>query len=483
MLPRVAVLFTGVAVGLGCCLFRPRGSLPELFDQLPVPGLAVVAVAAGALALSVSPWVSLAGQYLRYESAPVRLAYLLLFAVAACLLAAGGAAARGRTVTWFLVACSVIAVEAAWEWFANRYGLAGALDRPDGNLGNAALLGVVEAMALPLVLGRLMERRALRWVPVLILVLAGLLLSSERSAWLGGALAGILVVAAHLPRARLAWAAAAAVIMLAVAMALVAGPLGALNADPYTLRLQLWQHAIPMIEARPLLGWGEDTFGLVFGSYAHGYLPHVLFDRAHSQPLDLAAAQGLLGLAASAVFWVLFALAVLRSGRWRQEEGPALLAALTAYWTWSVVNFDWAPATAVFWLLAAVAWSSGRPTPAPRARNLPLAVGATALGAAAALAFGILPLAADLAAYRSDLMMAVALDPIQSHYHQLLGEAYLGQGQFASAATELRSATDLGDDDPLAWWELGDAEQHLGHSAAAATAHARARQIDPTVGT
>lgn len=482
VLTRVTVLFVGVALGVALCFFRPRGSLLELFDPLPVPALALAAAALGAMAVSVSPWVSLAGQYLRYESAPVRLAYLALFGVTACLLAAAGVGARRLAVTAFLLACSVVALEAAWESIANLYGLAGALARPDGNLGNAALLGVVEAMAVPLALGRLLEKRAVRWAPVLLLVLLGLLLSSERSAWLGALLAVTLVFAARLPRARLVWAVPAALLLAAVALALVAGPLGALNADPYTLRLQLWQRVLPMIQARPLLGWGEDTFGLAFGGYAQGYLPHVLFDRAHSQPLDLAAAQGLLGLAASALFWVLFALAILRSGRWRREEGTALMAALAAYTAWSLVNFDWVPATALFWLLAGVAWATGREAGPPRRADRRLASLVTLLAAGAAAIFGILPLAADLAAYRSLNATAVALDPIQAHYHQLLGEDYLGQGRLAPAAGELRLATELGDDDPLAWWHLGDAEQRLGDTAAAAAARARARQIDPTVG-
>ena len=299
---------------------------------------------------------------------------------------------------------------------------------------------------------------------------------------MGGLLALILLGAARVPRARLGWTAVAAVVLVGAMLVVVVGPLGMLNSDPYTRRLQLWQRVLPMIEARPLLGWGEDTFGLVFGGYAHGYLPFVIFDRAHSQPLDLAAAQGLLGVVASLFFWVLFWALLMGDGGWRRGENTSILAGLAAYTAWSLVNFDWVPATAVFWLLAGVAWAGGQDEPAPARPRRALALGATALAAVGAFAFGLLPLAADLAAYRSDNSLAVALDPVQSHYHQLLGEDYLHQGRIASAAGELRRATDLGDDDPLAWWQLGDAEQRLGRAAAAAAAHARARQIDPTVG-
>jgi MFS family permease len=486
VLPRVAVLLSGGAVGLALCLLVTRTSLRATLGPLAWPALAVVAAVLLALAFSISPWASLAGHYLRYESAPVRIGYLLLFATAAGLLAAGGEAARRRAVGWFLLGCCVVALEAGWEWIANRYGLAGALDRPDGNLGNAALLGVVMAMAVPLAIGRLLAPRGLRWTPVLGLVLLGLVLSSERSAWLGALLATLLVLGVRLPRRWLGWGAAAAILILAAAvLVIVAGPLSGLNGDPFTLRLELWRRVLPMLAARPWSGWGEDTFGLVFGRYSGGFLPGLVFDRAHSQPLDLAAAQGIAGVAALAWFWVAFGLDFLRSGRWRQEENSALLAGLAGYSAWSLVNFDWAPATGLCWLLAAVAWSAGRrPAPAPSpGPNLLLSAGATLVTAAAAVAFGILPVGADLAAYRGDPQQAVALDPIQSHYHQLLGERLLADGRIQAAAAELRRAGELGDDAATDYVELGRAELRLGDKAAAAAAYARAHQLDPNLKT
>ena len=57
-----------------------------------------------------------------------------------------------------------------------------------------------------------------------------------------------------------------------------------------------------MVLARPLTGWGEDSTGLVFGQFLTGdWSPGITFDRVHSGPLDIAATQGLVGLAATAV--------------------------------------------------------------------------------------------------------------------------------------------------------------------------------------
>lgn len=486
ILPRVVLLVVGGGVGLTVCLLR-RGDAhgTGTLGGLRLPAIAVSIAALLALITSVSFWASLAGEYLRYESAVVRIGYVVVFAVTVWLL--GGEASRRRVVTWFLLGTAVASVESAWEWFANRYDLLGALARPDGNLGNAGLLGVLTAMAVPLLLGRLLRRGGLRWAPILGLVVAGLAVSSSRSAWAGALLASLLVIGLWLPRRwLLAVVVIGAVLVTVAGLFVVAGPLRGLNADPYTLRLSLWARAIPMIAARPIFGWGEDTFGLVFGRYAGGLLPGISFDRAHSQPLDLAASQGLVGIAAATWFWAVFLLGMVRSERWRVEECIPLLAALLAYWTWAVVNFDWVPATAVVWLLAGVCWSA-RSAPLAEAGGwrlpLPVALVTGGLALVIAVGFGVLPLAADLAYYAGLPGQAVFLDPPQARYHRVYGEQLVGNGQIAAGAAELRTAGALGDDDAATWVELGDAERKLGHAAAARTDYARAREIDSSTKT
>jgi len=485
ILPRVLLLLVGGAVGLTICL---AGRGPELgtLGALRLPAIAVCLAALLALVASVSFWASLAGEYLRYESAVVRIGYVLLFSLCVWLLTRE--ASRRRVVTWFLVATSIASVEAVWEWVASRYDLIGALARPDGNLGNAGLLGALTAMAVPLLLGRLLQRGGLRWAPALALILAGLAASSSRSAWVGALLASLFVIGLRLPRRMLIAAAVAGAVLVAIAgLVVLAGPLRSLNGDPYTLRLSLWARTLPMILARPLFGWGEDTFGLVFGRYAGGLLPGISFDRAHSQPLDLAASQGLVGIAAATWFWAAFLLRMIRERQWRVEERIPLLGALLAYWTWAVVNFDWVPATAMFWLLAGVCWSAGSdPLEAAEGRRgLPrlLALVASGVALAVAMVFGVLPLAADMAYYADLPAQAVFLDPLQARYHRALGERLVGQGKVAAGAAELGTAGRLGDDDAATWVELGDAEQKLGNAPAARAAYAQARLIDSSTKT
>ena len=80
-------------------------------------------------------------------------------------------------------------------------------------------------------------------------------------------------------------------------------------------RTEIWQAALDAIKARPVTGWGADTFGLVFPRYSPpeyvrdaGFLS--LADNAHNYPLQLAATLGVPG--------------VLLSGRHRRRGGDSV---------------------------------------------------------------------------------------------------------------------------------------------------------------
>ena len=410
---------------------------------------------------TVAPALTLAGAYGRYESLPVRLAYLGLFCGAAWL------GERRRTVAAFLLGCGVASTEALYQVATH------ALPRADGNLGNANLLGALLAMALPLAADRARTatpaaRRA--WVVLGVLLAAGLVASTSRSGWLG-ALLGLGVLAAFVVPRRRRWAvvAAAAAALATAAAAIALTPLRGLNDDTGEARFGVWRDSLSVVAARPLLGWGEDTTGLVFGSHQTAdWAPGHNFDRAHSMPLDLAATQGVVGLAACAWLFATWWLVVWRR---RDEPGTAGLAgAAAAYLAWSLVNFDWAPATAAFWLLAGTAVSSEAPLRAVAGPPPPRG-GRILLGAVLALGGLVLAVPAQVADVYSLLGrpgVAAATDPLQPAY-------WAAQGSLAG----LRRAAELGDPDPATYVALGDAEARAGHPAAAAAAYRRALERYP----
>ncbi len=289
-------------------------------------------------------------------------------------------------------------------------------------------------------------------------------------------------------RTAAAVAGAGSLSVLAAGLVLIVyGPLRQLNNDPGGTRIQLWPDGLHMIAARPFTGWGLDTTGLALGHFLSGdWSPGVTFDRIHSGPLDVAATQGLLGLAALSWFLIVFF-----RGAWNARftnDVAALAAACIGFTIWVLFNFDWAPATAAFWLLAGTAWSAVQ-APELTTSKQPMLGGiawwrpgiAVAL-VATATALAVLPMLADVwyARGRSDL--AVNVDPLQTRYHWTWGQTLVARGELAQGVDELNRAAALGETEPALYVELGDREMQLGRTAQARADYQRALDIDPYYG-
>jgi O-Antigen ligase len=475
ILPRASLVIAGACLGVALAAVAPGG--PGLGDwRWPLAGAAGAAMLA--LAFSVSWPLGLAGSYTRYESLPMRLAYLGLAAAAVWLIRTPRQ--RDAVGAALVLGTSIACLEALDQ------ALGHAAFRPDGNLGNANLLAALVALAMPIAVDRGLRGTNFigAWWGGVAVLGVGIFVTTSRSGAVA-AVAGVLALAALYARGRLAAAAAAG---WAVAMVVVVGfiqltPLQALNDDPASLRLNLWRDGLGMIASRPLTGYGEDTTGLVFGRFlSHDYAGLVTFDRVHSGPLDIAATQGLIGLAALGA--VLF---VLGRAAWRARDRPGvrgLAAALAGYSVWVLFNFDWAPATGAFWLIAGTLWAACRmpaaATPAaatPRAYwwRPPVAV----LLVAAAMTFAVAPALADYFYIHGRTETAVQIDPLQAQYWWGLAESDFGQGALRAGVAALQHATELGETDPTLYVQLGDRRLQLGDRDGARRAYERALEIDP----
>ena len=480
ILPRAAIVVGASCICVAVALLTTPG--PGL-GRMRLPFIASCGAAVLAFLLSVSPTLSFAGSYTRYESLPVRLGYLGLFAGAVWLLRTQKS--RERLVTAFVFGTAVAGLEAVQQWAAQvPY-------RPDGNLGNANVLAALVAMGLPLALWRALrwDRFTVAWWAGAGSMLGGLLVTTSRSGVMG-AVAACLAMGVFALRGRLAAGAAVASVAAVGAgiLAIVLSPLNTLNDDPAALRLHLWQDGLRMFAARPLTGWGEDATGLVFGHFlSRDYASLVTFDRVHSGVLDLAATQGVAGVAALGSM-----VAVLFIGAWRHRHEPAigpLAAACVGYSVWVLFNFDWVPATGAFWLLAGAAWSAIRAgegaarlqampsdsATAPRWWRSGLAI---ALGIAAVL-LAALPVLADVWYYQNRADLSVRVDPLQARYHWSLGEALVAQGDRSSGVDEMLRAAGFGETEPSLYVELGDTQLALGRTSQAKGAYRRALAIDP----
>ena len=463
ILPRTSIVIAGACLGAGIALLAPGG--PGL-GALRWPLLAAASAAALAFITSVSWPLSLAGSYTRYESLPVRLSYLGLLASSVWLLRT--MRHRDLLVAGFVLGTSIACFKAWLQWFGH------AAFRPDGDLGNANLLAALAVMAVPLALDRARRgtNSAAAWAGAVVVIVAGLLVTTSRSGFLG-LLAGCLaLLVLSVPRRfALAVGGAAAAIAGGALIVLIASPLRVLNDDPPELRLHLWGDGLRLVAARPFTGWGEDATGLAFGRFlSQDYAGLVVFDRIHSGPLDITAMQGVLGLAA--LGWVVF---VLFRAAWRNRSQPyvaGLGAALVGFSVWVLFNFDWAPATGAFWLLAGTLWSAIPPLPSGepagvRGQGRLRAIAAVVL-ALCAIVFAVFPALADVWYLKGRSDLAVRVDPLQAQYHWALG-----------SIDELRQAAALGETEPGFYVVLGDHELQMGNRDKARSAYQRSLEIDP----
>ena len=90
-------------------------------------------------------------------------------------------------------------------------------------------------------------------------------------------------------------------------------------------RLAAWEAGLEGFAARPVLGWGPENFGTVFGRFASGYGAVTEFhDYAHSKLVEVAATTGGLGLAAWLALWGLAFVVLWRAARAMEARERAL---------------------------------------------------------------------------------------------------------------------------------------------------------------
>jgi len=535
VLPRVALARLLVACLLALWLGQAlhTGRLSFRRTPLDVPLLAVTASAALSTLLAVNRDVAVFGVYLRDEGLLTICTYALLFWLVAQSLTGRDDV---RALVWCLLASAyVVALAATFQsLLAGR--LAGGVEtaqtfggwvRASGTFGNPILLGTYLAMVLPLAVEEAVApgsavRRALAANVVAVVVVA-LLLTFSRAAWLGAGAGVALALAPRLRRSaagrRAALGAVLAVLALAAAGAAGAGPpvlatalaRAASLATPFQgsggTRLAIWRDTPGLVAARPLVGWGPDTFGLVYPAFRTGPGPAGVVDKAHSDLLQVAATQGLIGAAAS--MWVLVALA---AAFWRGRRAPgafALLGAVVAYELNVQVEFAWVPMTAPFWIVAAsatAAWAEPAPTaagivavplgrfgrvPVGVACLLPLAIVALLAGrpflADACSLQGLLAQGrGETPAARAWLGRARLLAPEEATYAAEVGDLALdvrpdgrpGPGaDWASARTAYLDAVRLGTEQPVVYDRLAMADRELGRLAEADEAARTARRL------
>jgi putative inorganic carbon (HCO3(-)) transporter len=558
---RIANQVASIALGL-VAVALPLAAVPMTFDAFVLPKLLVgrlsVALLACALAyvwfahgrvtirrtpldvawllflvsglvsslLSVNSNLSFVGAYLRYDGWWTLATYAALFWLACQLmtderrvttvvrmvLAAGAAVAAIALIQVGIADGQTPDTETAFSF--------GGLMRPDGLFANPNSLAMFLAMLLPLALASRTSSTSRRikviGAALALILIAALVMTFSRSGWLG-ALVGIAIVmsSARSPRRTVLFAGGAVALSALLLAALSSGGWGPALAITERLasllspgagssgtRLAIWIDTLRLIAERPLFGFGPDTFALVYPHFQTGnWTPGGLIDKAHAEVLQIAATQGVIGVALYLAMLAIVVRAFAR--RQRSKQGLALFAAVAAYQAALQLNFTSLTVAQPFWLIAAAAFSSwGALRPYEACVRVPfvrvVAIGSLVVAAVLISASVVRSGVADAqyldgvaSARRGDLIRAAGamrdareLAPTRESYA-------IGAGDVASAlASRTRAPADwddarrayesssaLGASDPGVYLRLAAAYERLGRTGDAAAARGYAEML------
>jgi hypothetical protein len=339
---------------------------------------------------------------------------------------------------------------------------------------------------------------------------AGLVLTLSRSAWLGILLAAVVLAVGSRHTIRIGIAALSLGLLgviVIVGLGLAGGQqverqiqtraMTVFDPGAWGPRPAIWRDSLRLIANRPILGYGPDNFGLVYPRFQATNIGRSQVDMAHSEPLQVAATQGLVGLAA-----YLLVLATFVRAFWQGRHRTGALAIFAGWLAYQVtlqLNFSALAASLPFWIFAAAAMEACGATRATVGRTigrrrLAGASAGVAVAALAALAVvgTVFPYRADsrlLAAVQADIAgrwetarvassEARALLPSESVYAVEAGNIAFEHGDWITASAAYQDAARLGTFNPLVYRNLALAERNLGRVPEARAAARKALELD-----
>jgi O-antigen ligase/tetratricopeptide (TPR) repeat protein len=517
-LPKALLLWTTVALMgaawlAGCRRYtRPlqqAGGLRSAWGTLAL--VTAVSIILSTL-FSVNPLLSVQGSYDRMQGAITLLCYLALFLLAAACLR------EPAQIRRLLAAISWGSVPVVAYALLQLLGLDPLDWRVEGSrvisfLGRSNFVGAYLVLVLPLTVAgaRQPQRRPWRVAHYLLIGAQAvcLIATMAQAAWLGVLAAGsALALTEAWRRGHRRFVAGS----LAVGVLGLLAGLAALTAIPgltgsVGARTTTWRATGLLVAARPILGYGPETFGQVFTSVFPPELVYVqgravLVDRAHNLILDTLASVGIVGLLAQAgLVGAVLVVGIRRLARtsdpWLRITLAAGLAAATGHLVETQLSFQVTTTAVLFWLtlgMLVAPWDEPSPTETPVVGEKQSVcwfrrVSATILLLTVVSASLIILLAdahigrANLTSTPADLQRsvsaaerAVALWPNQSIYHQHLSWLHLQQArhgydvasEFRAAGEALDAARRLTPSDYRLWAGYGELYTEWG------------RAIDPT---
>jgi putative inorganic carbon (hco3(-)) transporter len=424
---------------------------------------------------SISPATALFGKYRRFEGF---FSFLTYAAVYFLIVQLADRPSRIRSIArTFLYSSFIVAGYGVLQHFGLdpvKWGsnLPFEVNRAFSTFGNPDLLGgfLIFPLSVSMAMALSEKRNGWRifyWITFLVTV-AAWIFAFVRGAWIGGAFAllilGVAVVLARPKLHVVDWSFLGAGTVGGIVYAIynsLTSTNTVMNVWERLLsifktgegsaltRFEIWQAAINAIKARPLFGFGADTFRLVFPKYKPlayvkdaGYLS--VADNVHDYPLQLMAGIGIIGfLLLYGIFgWALWLGAPNAFARGKGTERLVIAgfwAAAVGYIVHLMTGLSVTGSTVFLWIALAIVVS---PTATEREFKAPSwgpIVGMAMVAVLAAASIGnFVFIAADNYFLRGQFpatgedgialsKTAIALDPYNDIYRSMLGKSYESQ--------------------------------------------------------
>ncbi len=287
---------------------------------------------------SESPLVSIWGWYPRLQGMYTFLSYLIFGAVMFLELGDNDGSKKKklqRLIITIFVSSALVSLIAVLQKFIPEFlpfwNDAAFEGRVYGTMGNPNYLGSFLIMVIPLILILMLEKRSKGYslaglFLALILNFGALYFTYSRAAYLGLLVSLVLLFWVYAKKKHspgIFWGTIASILVLI-------GVVGLINIFGQNLkstfferlkfqgshiesvetRLQMWPAVVKQILARPLTGYGPETFALSFSKFAPANINTDISkgdypDRAHNEILDIAAQIGIPGLVCYLAFLIL----------------------------------------------------------------------------------------------------------------------------------------------------------------------------------
>ena len=281
--------------------------------------------------------------------------------------------------TLFMVSCGVACVLVLWSIF-KEFQAVSVGERLFSNLGNPTYLGLYLLLHLFLVGFIILEgspkikKIGFLMLPILLI---GLLMTQSRSTVLGllmGVFILIIFTIKSSPKIRLSLGGFILIVVLAGITlfslrnnksflenhSTISRVVTVLTSKTTGIsRLNNWKIAFEGLKEKPILGWGQENYQVVFAKYfkPEMYNDAPWYDRSHNFLLDALVSGGIIGLLAFLLPFGLMGYFTLRSSTFSKIQKGLFLGVLVAYFTHNFFGFDSLTGMMGMWLILAY-WQS-----------------------------------------------------------------------------------------------------------------------------